>query len=85
MTGKKWGWLWIWAIAICYAQVYVGKHYPFDILAGALTGYITGMGMSRLFLFWWNRLGDAWKYKGRLAAINRDSPDRAANTFGPFA
>jgi len=55
MSGKKWKWLWIWAAAICYAQIYVGKHYPFDILAGALTGVITGMGMSKIFEIWWNR------------------------------
>ncbi len=55
MTGKKWKWLWIWAAVICYAQVYVGKHYPSDILVGSLFGYITGMGMSRIFDYWWTR------------------------------
>ena len=57
MGGRKWNWLWLWAGIICYAQVYVGKHYPFDMLAGALTGCITGLGMSRLFLYWENRQG----------------------------
>ena len=38
MTGKKWYWLWAWAFLVCYAQVYVGKHYPGDILAGAAFG-----------------------------------------------
>lgn len=55
MTGHKWKWLWAWAAIICYAQIYVGKHYPTDILIGSLTGYITGMGMSGLFAWWWNR------------------------------
>ena len=55
ITGKKWGWLWFWAGAVCYAQIYVGKHYPSDILVGSLTGFLTGLGMSRLFLFWENR------------------------------
>lgn len=57
MTGKKWHWLWIWAAAVCYAQVYVGKHYPFDILVGSCTGFLTGLGMSRLFVYWENRQG----------------------------
>jgi len=52
VSGKKWNWLWFWAAAICYAQVYCGKHYPFDVLVGAITGFLTGLGMSRLFLFW---------------------------------
>jgi len=55
MTGKKWNWLWLWATAICYAQIYVGKHYPFDILAGAFMGILTGMGMSRIFERLWHR------------------------------
>lgn len=58
MDGRKWNWLWFWAGAICYAQVYVGKHYPSDILVGALMGFITGLGMSRLFIYWENRQGD---------------------------
>ena len=57
MGGGKWNWLWFWAGAICYAQVYVGKHYPFDILVGALVGLATGLGMSRLFVYWANRQG----------------------------
>src|ERR1700754_629806 len=55
ITGKKWRWLWFCAAAVCYAQIYVGKHYPFDIAVGSLTGFLTGLGMSRLFLVWENR------------------------------
>jgi undecaprenyl-diphosphatase len=55
MNGKRWNGLWIWAAAICYAQVYVGKHYPFDILAGAVTGFLTGLGTFRLFVYWESR------------------------------
>lgn len=55
MKGRKWRWLWFWAAAVCYAQVYVGKHYPFDILAGAVTGLLTGWGTFRLFVFWERR------------------------------
>jgi undecaprenyl-diphosphatase len=57
MTGKKWRWLWLWAAVICYAQVYVGKHYPFDVLAGAVFGTLTGLGISRLFVYWEHRQG----------------------------
>jgi len=57
VTGRKWRWLWIWAAIICYAQVFVGKHYPFDVLAGAIFGILTGVGMSRLFVYWEHRHG----------------------------
>ena len=44
---KKWKYiLLIWAASIAYAQVYVGVHYPLDVLCGALLGagigYLTG-------------------------------------------
>lgn len=39
----KWAWLGLaWAALICYAQVYVGVHYPFDVLGGALLGLLAG-------------------------------------------
>lgn len=52
MKGKKWHWLWAWAALICYAQVYVGKHYPFDVVAGGCLGSLIGYGMYRLFEIW---------------------------------
>ena len=55
ITGRKWHWLWFWAAAVCYAQVYVGKHYPFDVLVGAAIGYLTGLCTYRLFVFWEKR------------------------------
>ncbi len=36
----------LWAVSVAYAQVYVGVHYPLDVMAGAFIGiwlgYITG-------------------------------------------
>jgi undecaprenyl-diphosphatase len=55
MSGRKWVWLWWWAAAVCYAQVYVGKHYPFDVLAGASFGLLTGLVTYRLFVYWESR------------------------------
>jgi len=53
-TGKKWRWLWIWASLICYAQIYVGKHFPSDIIAGALLGIVTGTLMAKIFEMAWD-------------------------------
>lgn len=48
IIGKwRYGFL-VWAAAIAYGQVYVGVHYPLDIIAGALLG--TGIGMFTAFL-----------------------------------
>jgi membrane-associated phospholipid phosphatase len=47
-----WAWAFIaWAAIIGYAQIYVGVHYPTDILGGSLVGILTGWGMYRLFCY----------------------------------
>ena len=48
LLDRKWYWLWIWAFMIGYSQVYVGVHFPGDILAGALLGCTIGTLMSKL-------------------------------------
>lgn len=52
MTGKRWWWLYLWAFLICYAQIYVGKHFPLDILAGAGLGTLTGWILAHIFYRW---------------------------------
>ncbi|MHC1779272.1 MAG: phosphatase PAP2 family protein [Bacteroidales bacterium] len=34
--------IFIWAALVSYSRVYVGRHYPADVLAGALLGFIAG-------------------------------------------
>lgn len=47
---KKWGIAAIiWAASIAYAQVYVGVHYPLDVLAGGLIGIVMGITTGALF------------------------------------
>ena len=48
-TGKWWIAIFIWAFLVSYAQVYVGVHYPVDVLGGALLGSLIGFGTSRIF------------------------------------
>lgn len=46
LFGWKRNWvvfLYIWASVIALSQVYVGVHYPVDVLAGALVGIIAGL------------------------------------------
>jgi len=47
-TGRKWiKWLlYSWAVLICLAQIYVGAHYPLDVIGGALLGIV----LARLLL-----------------------------------
>ena len=46
---KWWALIFIWAVAICYTQVYVGVHYPIDVIAGGLMGCILGIMMAYVF------------------------------------
>ena len=39
----------LWASLICYAQIYVGVHYPFDVLGGAILGIIIGALFNFIF------------------------------------
>jgi len=43
--------LFFWATTIAFGQVYVGVHYPFDVMAGALLGMLIGWGMLWLFRY----------------------------------
>lgn len=46
----KWLWvIFIWAFLVCYAQMYVGEHYPSDIIAGILVGLFFGTITSSIF------------------------------------
>lgn len=49
-TFKKWIYLtYVWAIFISYAQIYVGVHYPLDVLGGAAIGVLAGLLTSSIF------------------------------------
>jgi membrane-associated phospholipid phosphatase len=45
----RWAYIgFFWAALIAYAQIYVGVHYPFDVLGGAVVGMVTGWGVFRV-------------------------------------
>jgi membrane-associated phospholipid phosphatase len=47
----KWKWvLWFWAASIAYGQVYIGVHYPLDVIGGALLGCLLGYITAKIFL-----------------------------------
>jgi membrane-associated phospholipid phosphatase len=49
----------LWAASISFAQIYVGVHYPIDILTGSLLGSSIGLGMSKILLS--NKSFKTWK------------------------
>lgn len=40
-----------WALLIAYTRIYLGVHYPGDILGGAILGILVGLGVFKLMVF----------------------------------
>ena len=42
----------LWALAVSYAQVYVGVHFPVDVTIGGLIGIATGLLVAAMYQRW---------------------------------
>ncbi|HEX6890313.1 MAG TPA: phosphatase PAP2 family protein [Chryseolinea sp.] len=61
---KPWiNWLFLWAAFVSYTRIYLGVHYPGDILVGALIGILFGWLVFKLYI-----------HTGMLVAKRRASP-----------
>ena len=48
----------LWAVLVCYSRIYIGAHYPLDLILGATLGIITGVLTVRLFRWIVDKLQD---------------------------
>ena len=48
-------WLFPWAFLVAYAQVYVGVHYPADVICGAALGTFIAFCTAQVYQFWVNK------------------------------
>lgn len=42
-------WLFLWAAVMTYTRIYLGAHYPGDILVGAIVGFFSGLTGFKLY------------------------------------
>ncbi|MBO4593820.1 MAG: phosphatase PAP2 family protein, partial [Bacteroidaceae bacterium] len=68
----------LWACLSSYSRIYLGLHYPGDILAGALFGILTGLTMYGLMLLaarrWYEPLRPYWPVAPTLLGY-KSNPD----------
>jgi undecaprenyl-diphosphatase len=48
---KYFGFLFLWPLIFAYSRIYLGLHYPLDIISGYLCGLITGCLMYKVYQF----------------------------------
>ncbi|MEM1338082.1 MAG: phosphatase PAP2 family protein [Bacteroidota bacterium] len=58
---KKWPWftglLLLWAVIVAYSRIYIGVHFPLDVIVGALIGSLFGWVFAKLYIFALHKIG----------------------------
>ena len=57
---KYLGWMYLWASIVAYSRIYVGVHYPFDVITGALIGIVFSIFICIIS----TKLPDNFRHKG---------------------
>ena len=75
---KTYHWIWlifIWTFVMTYTRIYLGVHYPGDILAGGLVGLLSGYAGFRFYVWLRSRV--------RLSPTNMPDGMKGKGEFNP--
>ena len=50
---KGWKWLFAWAGLVSYTRLYLGVHYPLDLLVGAIVGMIISFSLHKFLIYFY--------------------------------
>ena len=64
----------LWAVINCYSRVYLGVHYPGDLLVGAIIGSLIGYLCCRAAISVYNRVFSIGKFGGDNPVIKISTP-----------
>lgn len=56
-------WMFFWAILVTYSRIYIGVHYPGDIITGAIFGIIAGHLFFKLHQYFTAKFNNEYKQK----------------------
>ncbi|MEX0289704.1 MAG: phosphatase PAP2 family protein [Flavobacteriaceae bacterium] len=55
LMGRKWKllsiFLMVWAFMVAYSRIYIGVHFPLDVISGSLVGIVLGWLFAKLYIF----------------------------------
>ena len=60
-----------WVLVFCYSRIYIGVHYPLDLICGGLIGWGVGWGLYKLLMFVENHF-----FFGRFPKIEKTALSR---------